>query len=393
LSTAAIQYPIIDSDSHLSEDPDLWLERMPKKWGDSVPKVTDDAAGLPRWRVGDQFVTPVAQYAVAGWKEFPPSYPPTIEDADRAAFDAQLRLDRMDEYGISAQIIYPNLLSFSTTAFLKIGPDFATDCVRAYNDWVSEWAALDPARLLPMMVLPFWDVQESVREMERCAAMGFKGIVFSNSFDAVGLPAVTNEHWDPLYSTAQDLGLPINFHVGFAALSEDDLAVRLEQSAKEHVRVTSVGLMSNARAISDVISTGLCHRFPKLNFVSVESGAGWMPYLLESLDWHWVNFGAGHENPEMELPSFYFRRQIYGTFWFEEAAVKSALEVLPDNIMFETDFPHMTSLSPGPASAAEVPSVMVAKALAGQPDDVARKVLFENAAKLYGLELPTIPGS
>ena len=92
------------------------------------------------------------------------------------------------------------------------------------------------------------------------------------------------------------------------------------------------------------------HRFPNLNFVSVESGFGWVPSFVESMDWQWLNSGAHEAYPEMELPSFYFRRQVYGMFWFETEALQRQVDLFPDNLMFETDFPHPTSLSPGPAS-------------------------------------------
>jgi predicted TIM-barrel fold metal-dependent hydrolase len=138
-----------------------------------------------------------------------------------------------------------------------------------------------------------------------------------------------------------------------------------------------------------VICTGLCARFPKLNFVSVESGAGWLLYMLESLDWHWKAYGGLRDHRDRELPSFYFRRQVFGSFWYENAAARAVAENLADNLMFETDFPHPTSLSPGPASPAGRPRDMVEAALTGLPDEVIGKILWKNAAKLYGVDMPT----
>ena len=82
------------------------------------------------------------------------------------------------------------------------------------------------------------------------------------------------------------------------------------------------------------------------------------------------------------LPSEYFRRQCYGSFWFERGTLP-LLEEYPDNFMFETDYPHPTSMSPGPASPAEVPSVHIEKAFANVPPEVARKALHDNAAAVY----------
>jgi hypothetical protein len=82
------------------------------------------------------------------------------------------------------------------------------------------------------------------------------------------------------------------------------------------------------------------------------------------------------------LPSEYFKRQVYATFWYERDTLR-LLDLYADNAMFETDYPHPTSLSPGPFSAAEAPQEHIAKAFAVIDEDVKRKALFENAAKLY----------
>ncbi len=145
--------------------------------------------------------------------------------------------------------------------------------------------------------------------------------------------------------------------------------------------------MGNAKTISQIICGGICHRFPDLKFVSVESGIGWIPFALAGLDWQWLNCGVHKEHPEYDLlPSEYFKRQIYGCFWFERDTALSAIEQLgPDNVLFETDFPHPTSMSPGPASEAMRPDDYVRSAFSGLDETTLRKVLHDNAAKLYGL--------
>ena len=80
-----------------------------------------------------------------------------------------------------------------------------------------------------------------------------------------------------------------------------------------------------------------------------------MSFLLEALDWQWRNHGLPAQNPGYLLPSEYFNRQIYGTFWFERDSALHAIEALGSkNLMYETDFPHPTSMSPGPGSPAAV---------------------------------------
>ena len=126
-----------------------------------------------------------------------------------------------------------------------------------------------------------------------------------------------------------------------------DLLELVRDDKAAFIKGSTMLFMGNALTISDLILYGVCEKFPKLNFVSVESGASWLPFLVESLDWQWQNSGAYVAYPKRLTPSEYFRRQVYGSFWFESALLKSAIELYPDNIMFETDFPHPTSLYPG----------------------------------------------
>jgi predicted TIM-barrel fold metal-dependent hydrolase len=146
--------------------------------------------------------------------------------------------------------------------------------------------------------------------------------------------------------------------------------------------------MGNARTVAQLICGGICHRFPELNFVSVESGIGWIPFALASLDWQWLNCGVPREHPEYDLlPSEYFRRQIYGCFWFETDTAMSAIDQLgADSVLYETDFPHPTSMSPGPASAAMHPQEYIRETFGHLPDDTVRKILHDNAARIYHLD-------
>ncbi len=133
--------------------------------------------------------------------------------------------------------------------------------------------------------------------------------------------------------------------------------------------------------------SGICHRFPKLKLVSVESGASWVIFAVEAFDWQWKNNGVASEHPEYDLlPSEYFKRQIYACFWFEEQGVQRALELYPENLLYETDFPHPTSMSPGPASSADPPALYAERVLGGMPEPIIRNVLHDNAARVYHLD-------
>lgn len=384
---------VIDADSHVSEPADLWTSRVStQKWGDLVPHVAfDEKIKEDRWFMGGRPFQPTAAAAMAGWKEPPPDHPPSLAEADPGAYISKQRLKRMDEYGIWAQVVYPNVGGFGSGNFLSLKePELMLDCVRAYNDFLLEWCSEDLDRLIPIMAMPFWDVDACVQEMQRCADMGHKGVLMTNQPHVFGFPRVTDRHWDPLWHQAQDLDLTINFHIGsgdLSALRED--TVNNGRQAN-YAKVTVQLFLDNSNAIMDIVLSGMCHRFPDLKFVSVESGVGWVPFLLEGMDWQWLNSGCREEHPEMDLlPSEYFKRQCYACFWFEEQSALSAIEQIgADNFLYETDFPHPTSMSPGPNSVAVYPKDFIEEHLTKLPEEDMLKVLQTNSAKLYKVKLP-----
>ncbi len=384
------RYAVADVDSHIIEPADLWTSRVSSRWGDLVPHVRfHERRQEDYWYIGDQKLYGVGAFAQARWPEYPPLHPRRLADAFLPAVDAKARLDYMDDVGVHYQVLYPNILGFHSHVFLNNMPaELATECVRAYNDWLVEWCSADRRRLIPMMMLPFWDIEASVGEMVRAYGLGHKGVLFAARYDKVGLPRLVDDHWEPLLSQAQEMGLSMNFHVGFLS-SPDDLKGAVDQSKKlDFTRESSLVLLGNAQNIAEVVLSGVCHRYPGLKFVSVENGAGWLPFLAESMDWQWLNVGAHKDYPDRLLPSEYLYRQVYGMYWFERDSVRAVMDKLADNLMFETDFPHATSLSPGPASESPSPREVIERSLGGLPDEVVGKVLQHTATELYQLEAP-----
>ncbi|MGE4605460.1 MAG: amidohydrolase family protein [Myxococcota bacterium] len=381
------QFKVIDIDTHITEPADVFTARVSKKWGDRVPHIKR-MGDRDIWLIGDQLIGMPGAYSMAGHTGTPPDFRNSYDDIPPAMFDAKARLAFMDEEGIWASVLYPNVGGFGAGSFLKIGePELMIECVRAYNDFLLEWCRADAKRLVPVMATPFWDVPAAVTEIERCAGLGYRAVLFCNQPQDFGMPLLRDAHWDPIWATAQAAGMNISFHVGGGDLSDvvDDSA-NIGFKAN-FARASTVAFMDNGRCIADLICGGVCHRFPNLKMVSVESGIGWIPFVIEALDWQWGNNGVVTEHPEYDLlPSEYFQRQIYASFWFEERGVMTALEMFPDNILYETDYPHPTCQAPGPCSMGTHPRLYAERVLADVSIDVLRKVMHDTAATLYGLE-------
>jgi predicted TIM-barrel fold metal-dependent hydrolase len=378
---------IIDADSHITEPADVWTSRVPARYRDDVPTVVRDGPA-DLWVLNGERLSPVGVTAPAGWPTFPPEYPPTYADVHPGSYDAVARLRYMDEASIWAQVLYPNVGGFGSENFLRIDDEqLKLLCVSAYNDFLLEWASADRRRLLPIVATPYWDIDATVREIERCAALGARGILFTGEPQRFDLPIIGDPHWDPLWQVARQAELPIHFHIGSGGdtieLSTPD---RYANYGVEGAQAyTAVALfMKNGVQCCDLISSQVLRRFPELSFVSVESGIGWVPFMLEAADYSWLGaFRPGRErNAGDVLPSDLFRQSVYVTYWFESVAPKHFLDQIPvDNVLFETDFPHTTCLFGNIQETIEA-------GLGHVDESTRRKILWDNAARLYAIEAP-----
>ena len=381
------QLRAIDTDTHITEPPDVWTSRVASKWGDAIPHI-ENVDGIDRWMVRDERIGAPGFTAMAGFDGSIPDHPQGFSEIPKSSFDAGERLKHMDREGIHAQVLYPNVGGFGAGGWMKLKePELMNECVRAYNDFLVDWCSADRQRLVPVATLPFWDRDGCVEEIQRVAKIGHKAINFCGRPHEFGQPVLAHKHWHPLWAAAQDAGLSVSFHIGGGDLS-DLMNDPAELGTRANfARVSSKLFVQNVDCIADLIFGGLCHKFPDLKFVSVESGVGWIQSYLEAADWQFVNGQVRKEHPEFDLmPSEYFRRQIYACFWFENDGIQTALEQFPDNILWETDFPHPTCQHPGPANGlAQHPRDYAEMALAKVPEPTLKKVLHDNAAALYGL--------
>ena len=380
---------IIDTDSHWSEPYDLWTSRAPAKYRDRVPRMTE-RDGKRRWWFDDSIPIglPIASSVVDpdGQK-----VTGTVffdfdnEMVHRASYDAQARVEMLDELGLAAQIMYPNVAGFGNQNFLK-SPDDALRLisVEIYNDALAEFQEATSQRVFGMALLPWWDLDAAMREIERCHANGLRGIVTCSNPEEAGLPDMAMPHWDPVWQVCSDLAMPVNFHIGSSKGNLDYYGKAPWPSfgPERRLAVGSANLfMGNARVVGNMIYSGVPERFPNAKFVSVESGVGWLPFFLEVLD-HQMAETAPNELAELSmLPSEYFRRQFYGCFWFERSTVKPTVDYIgAQSLMFETDFPHPTCLYPRNDHD-------LASALEGIPTADVERIMSANAAELYRIDI------
>lgn len=384
------QLGIIDTDTHIMEMPDTWTSRLPASWGDQVMQIKwNEQKRRDYWYIGETPIRTAWSMAGYGWRHENRDLdlagrdrfrgPVTQEEAHPATYDIQERVKLMDSWGVSVQVLYPNIAGFDWRPLVrKCEPKVAIAHISAYNDYQLEWVAQAPGRFIPMLVVPFFDIQASLEEIERLGDQGFGGIVMTGAPHSHGEPFLADRYWDPLWEACQDASLSVSFHVASGDTTEIHDENRRQFDLPE-MRTQTQCYLENGKQIIDLLTSGILARFPRLNFVSVESGMGWVPFILEALDRRWASNQVSKHHPEYGelLPSELFHRQVFVPFWFEHLEPWHIDQVGLENLLFETDFPHPTGIY------LESFEETIDLAFSGQPENVRRAVMTDNAARLY----------
>jgi predicted TIM-barrel fold metal-dependent hydrolase len=380
---------VVDADSHWSEPADLFTRRAPAKYKDRVPQV-GVVDGVPMWIFDGKpvgFFSPggvihrdghkgEADEALFHW---------THEEIHEGAYNPVVRLGVLDEFGIDAQIIFPSTIGLGGQDLgQSADPALTRLSIEIYNDQMLEIQADSGNRLLPLPLMPAWDIDFCVAEAKRVAALGARGVNMTSDPDDLGAPDLASRAWDPFWETVAGLKLPVHYHIGASVTGMTFYGKYPWASHPANTKLAIGGsllFIGNARVVTNLILSGIFDRHPDLQTVSVESGIGWIPFILETLDYE-MSENAPPELAAMgKLPSEYFRSNIYATFWFErnQGKLPALIDAVgEDRILFETDFPHPTCLYPNPLE-------QVADKMATISLEARAKIMGENARKLYRL--------
>jgi uncharacterized protein len=388
MSTTLDEVRVVDADTHLTERHDLWTSRAPAALRDKVPHVAQ-VDGQATWVVGDAVLGRAGAGGVVApdntkGRSFEALYEWEIDRIHQAAYDPVARVEMMDEAGVWAQVIFPNAVGLGGQNLSQAVPDagLRLACCEIYNDSNAEMQEGSGNRLLPMAVMPAWDVDACVREAERCAALGMRGVNMTSDPHDQGAPDLASRDWDALWAVCSDLQLPVHFHIGASDTVMAFFGNYPWPSQGEDASLAIAGTLlfiGNGRVVANIICSGMLDRFPELKIVSVESGAGWVPFILEALDYEMAENAPGLREELSLSPSEFFKRQIYATMWFERTNLPTLVDAVgEDNILFETDFPHPTCLYPDPVTSAN-------ENMKDLSPEVRAKILGGNAATLYRL--------
>lgn len=369
---------VVSADSHVMEPGDLWLTRLAPRDRDRAPQVVANeegggfsfvAPGLPRQPVGGAFAAGTSredykkQLEQAGY-----------ESAHPGGWDPAARLEAQATDGVAAEVLYTTL---GMRLFPIRGAELQRRCFAVFNDWLAEYAAHSPNRLLGIGAISLWDIDEAIAELTRCAKLGLRGGMIWG-----GAPPdrpYRSDLYDPFWAAAQDLGMPLSLHV-VTGMGEES-RVEFSDAPMRYMNLVH----EVQRSLSDLVLGGVLERFPRLQIVSAESDTGWLPHFMQRLDRAQDKFGTMLGDRLSMRPSEYVRRQVWATFLDDDVGARFTETHGADTFMWGSDFPHSDSTWPESRAVLE-------RNLKDVPDAVAERLVNGNVAKLYGLDLAALAG-
>lgn len=390
---------LVDVDAHVVEPPDVWTSRLPARFRDEGPRVEMLPAGVPKlvgasyveqpgtegppvawWRYEDMFVSVKRTIAAAGYGADEVELKSiSYDDMRPGCWQVGARLEDMTLNGVDAQLCFPNFPRFCGQVFLQAKDKYlALASVRAYNDWmVEEWCGTSGGRLIPLCLVPLWDVDLAIDEVRRNAARGVRAVAFSELPTFLDLPSLYSGHWEPFFAACAETGTVVAMHIGSGTRTP-----QTSPDAPSAVPATII-FGNSVASMTDYMYSGVLHRHPELKLLYAEAQIGWIPYLLERADdvWETHRGWSGSQDHCPEPPSTYYHRQIHSCFFKDAVGVGLLEHVGEDNVMFETDYPHQDGTWPRSLEAA-------AEQFGHLDEALVTKIARGNAIRLLGLDLP-----
>ena len=374
---------LISCDDHmdLGQLPaDLWTTRLPPEFRDRAPHV-EERDGQAVW---------ICDGKVWGtWGGKPPAtgnqrpIKPLYNSFDRAGiYDqsarrpavAELRLADMDRDGVQSQIIFGPIFQISTE-----DPALRAACYRVYNDWLLDFCQAAPERLIGVPMLPE-NPGGASEELQRLAAKG--GVKQVTLMIANIDPKLDDPAWEKLWTVIEDTGIVLSWHITVFAPNPASRAAGKAASVFENTKFFMANFLE---PFVDLFAWGILERHPKLKIVIAEGGTGWLPWLVQELDYrHWrlweaKEFWADKGGAELETkPSELFKRQIWATFQDDPAAMSLIPFFGEGHLLWASDYPHPDGVWPNSHSAIE-------RQMKDLSPEMRRKLTHDNAAALYGL--------
>jgi predicted TIM-barrel fold metal-dependent hydrolase len=378
-----IRHGLISADSHVVTERNAFLDRMSQsKFGDRIPQikqVESKGARVERWVVNGR---PLKTRGVCNCPAVMGDpdrnrYPQRWDEVPAKAYVPSERLKALDADGIDAEVLFPN----DPSSFHQYNdPEFELACVRAYNDSLGELTRTSDRFISLAMVPLLCGMETIVNEVKRAVNKGHRGIVMFAlpSLMVDSLPHISESYWYPLWEVCQELEMPVHFHAS-AGLARKMTFPEWDGYTpyQQHAAFTVPTAAWPAQIVPNLIFSKVAYKFPRSKWVFAETGIGSVSCVQTACDHEWERRQLWRHGLE-QRPSEVIRRQVYVNFWYEKAGIGLRDNVGVNNIMWESDYPHIASTYPESWKFVE-------RSLQGVPEDERSKMLYRNAQALYRL--------
>jgi predicted TIM-barrel fold metal-dependent hydrolase len=378
-----VDYKVISADDHIDlrwMPADLWSKRLPAHLREKGPRVEELEQGASWVCEGNVwgawgFYT-AAQGSGAKWAL---EVGGVMNEGELRPTTPELRLADMDRDGVDASVMYG-----PTDPFVISDPQLRKHVYEVYNDWLIEFDSVKPERLLGVAQLPMDDPTAARDEMLRLVGRGMR---LFNVLAARANPPVYDPSWESFWAAAEELDVPIAFHLAVDVRRTSSQAQAPSNPLVAGATRTTLSMQGFqlVEPLAGLIFNGVLDRYPKLKIIMAEAGLAWVPHMIQSFDFYSRRLAEGRvpggvqSPPKLDLkPSEYFRRQIWVTFQDDAFGLQMLGLLDEDRVMWASDYPH-------PASTWPFSQQVIEKQTAHLSPEVKRKILCENAIKLYGL--------
>jgi predicted TIM-barrel fold metal-dependent hydrolase len=328
-------------DSHFIEPPDLYRENLPASLADRLPRSerisdTEEIVHIDGRQIRRALPKPRPETAarLVAFRE--------AMSSERQAYGGrgggEVRLTHLDDQGVWGEVVYPSLgLWYNEIE----SPDLVTAAARVLNEHVHADLIERSPRFVPTATLPLQSVEDSVKEAQRCAAIGFHA-VFLPTGPPAQMPYWNDDVWEPLWAACEEAGLVAAFHIGTDS-GPGARAYRGVGGALLNYVHTSFGGQS---AVVALVGAGVLERHPGLKVLVSEGGATWVPFVGDRMNEVTRQQPMWDEGRLSMLPKDYLLRQVYASFQHDESAIPTVTAMGYRNVMFGTDYPHLEGTFP-----------------------------------------------
>lgn len=371
---------LISAADHLVEPPGVFADHLPGALAARGPRLTEGANGAWAWVLdGVDLGAPGAGLRTS--LPAPPEGPEGYAGLAPELYDPAARLRAMDAGGVYASVSFPTSRAF-TASLLRQVPDraLAAAVVSAYNDWqVDAWCAAVPGRLVPLAMLPAWDVEAAVAEIARVAAKGVTAVGFPEMPYAADLPGFSTDHWDPLLAAVCDHDLVLCLQVAAPADGQPPGAPPNPFATQNDLVAPQLA----ASACTDLIVSGVFNRFPSLRVAMSQGGIGWVPFLLDRIDLHQQNQVWSGLDLGGRTGTEVFQQHFLCSFVTDPSSLYLRKRIGPDVIAWQAAYPSIETTWP------DAPELLHGELLAaGASDEEIDAISRGNAARFLRLAEP-----